>query len=79
MNLPRHIWADYDPKATKAVQWAFYRTLEEQRANRPDLWPIQLVVKRACILPSGKPISNGPRQPRAIKRGDRSAKRGTVG
>jgi len=47
MKPPRFIWADYDPKARRALRWAFYCTKAEQRANRPDLRPI-----RFCIQPN---------------------------
>ena len=42
--LPRYIWADFDPGYLASRRWAFYRSLSEQRANRPDLIPIKINV-----------------------------------
>jgi hypothetical protein len=52
MKFPRFIWADYDREAPRCVAWAFYRTREDQRANRPDLQPIKLAV--SLTKPSAK-------------------------
>ena len=35
-KLPKYIWADYDPEYPRDVRWSFYRTLSEQRGNRPE-------------------------------------------
>jgi hypothetical protein len=43
-KLPKYIWADYDPEYPRDVRWSFYRTLSEQRGNRPDLKAIKLRI-----------------------------------
>lgn len=44
LTPPKYVWADCDPDAPRDVRWALYRTLADQRSNRPDLKAIKLRI-----------------------------------
>lgn len=54
---PKYVWADCDPKAPRSIRWAFYRSLSDQRGNRPDLKAIKL-----RIVPNDKHSNQGSDQ-----------------
>lgn len=43
-RLVRCMWADYDPMADRSSKVVVYNSKADQRANRPDLVPIPVMV-----------------------------------